>query len=58
METQTKYQKMLEMRDYRTRKALLKVKAIMTEAKTKIKDKESREAIQPALNILEQIKEK
>ena len=58
MATQTKYQKMLEMRDYRTRKALLRVKAIMTEAKTKIKDKESRAAIQPALNILEQIKEK
>lgn len=58
MEPQTKYQKMLEARDYRTRKALLRVKAIMTEAKTKIKDKEGRAAIQPALNILEQIKEK
>jgi hypothetical protein len=46
------------MRDYRTRKALLRVKEIMTEAKAKIKDKESRAAIQPALNILEQIKEK
>ena len=58
MEPQTKYQRMLKGRDYRIRKALLRVKAILNEAKLKIIDKEDRAAIQPALNILEQIKEK
>lgn len=58
MEPKTRYQKMLKCRDYRIRKSLLRVKAILNEAKLKITDKEDRAAIQPALNILEQIKEK
>lgn len=58
MDSKERYIAMLKKRDYRIRKGMLKVRAIMTEAKNKIKDKEGREAIQPALNILEQIKEK